>query len=216
MPKASQIQDRFLKQKAGEPPYYIDDVSVLFVDIVDFSSLRVARGMQSLVRDLQDTFHEILDREYYWDETARNKPNRIIPIPTGDGYAIAFHKQVDRREILDHVDELYTGLVLQKKMKLRFGISRGPHYVFIDLHKRQNIIGEGIIRAQRAMMLANHGQVLCTSEFAEGIESEIEGRLDPIQGMWQVKAERPFRLFNYRNGKIGKNQEPEKRFRVKK
>lgn len=215
MVKEAEIRDRFHKPEAGEPPYYMDDISVVFIDLVQFSSQRIAKGMHNQIRELQDTLHTILDPHYFWDETHADRPNRVILIPTGDGYAIAFHKSVDRKTIISHADELYKRLVLERKYKVRIGISRGPHYLFVDLNRTLNLIGEGIIRAQRAMMLANPGQILCTAEFAEGIESEIEGRLEPIEGEWQVKGERPFRLFNYRNRKIGEDTSPDEDYRIK-
>lgn len=216
MVKKAEIRDRFHKPQAGEPPYYMDDITVLFIDLVSFSSLRVSESMSSQVRLLQDTLHSVLDPHYYWDETHLERPNRVIVIPTGDGYAIAFHPSVDRRETLTHLEEIYQKLVLTAKMRVRFGLSRGPHYLFVDLNRILNLVGEGIIRAQRAMMLAAPGQIFCTGEFASGIESELVGggRLEQIEGTWRVKNEKPFQLFNYRNRKIGKPDDPDSAYRA--
>ncbi|HZP26893.1 MAG TPA: hypothetical protein VFB90_07590 [Dehalococcoidia bacterium] len=217
-----ELGERFIK-KLGEPPYYIDDVSVVFIDMVAFSSLRGSSGMQTVVEDMQAALWAILDPNYYWDETQKAKPNRIIVIPTGDGYAIAFHPRVDRREVLKRVDSIYIRLALENKLEIRIGVSRGPHIVFIDMNSNLNIIGEGIIRAQRAMMLAAPGQILCSGEFADGVQHEIqEGTLTALDGEWRVKNEKPFKLFVYTNlygekrekRRIGVDSQPDDQFKV--
>ena len=214
MVKEAETRDRFYKPRAGQPPYYLDDVAVVMLDLVDFSARRTVKEMATLVRDLQDSVYTVLNPHYYWDEINPERPNKIIVIPTGDGYAVAFHPVVDRREILKRVDEIHKELCTDKHLKVRFGISRGPHILFVDLNDALNLIGEGIVRAQRAMMLSSPGQILCTFEFAQGIEREIEGRLEKIEGEWQVKEERAFRLYNYRNRKIGNDAAPNEDYRA--
>jgi class 3 adenylate cyclase len=197
--EAEVATDRFLK-KASNPPHWVDDVSVVFIDMVAFSSLRGSTNMAMQVDDFQRILFAVLDPHYHWDEVKVKWPNKIIVIPTGDGYAIAFHQTVDRRDVLTRVDEIYVRLVRERGFEIRMGISRGPHIVFIDLNENLNIIGEGIIGAQRAMTLAGTNQILCTGDFAAGLEYEIHGgRLDEIDGRWRVKNERPFDLFNYSN-----------------
>jgi hypothetical protein len=219
------LTSRFVKLPS-EPRYIVDDVSVVFIDLVEFSMLRKCNDMVDRVEELQESLFGPLNPNYYWDEDdtqpgAEIKPNRIIVIPTGDGYAVAFHPAVGRLDVLRRVEEMYRDMVFRNRLEVRIGISRGRHVVFHDLNQTLNLIGEGIIRAQRAMTIANPKQILVTGEFAEDIENEVEGRLNPLKGLWQVKNEKPFRLYNYmatygeKKQQIGNLKMPDKRYRTK-
>jgi hypothetical protein len=72
------------------------------------------------------------------------------------------------------------------------------------------------------MTLAVPGQILCTAEFAQDIQNEngLQGKLVEVEGLYQIKNETPFRLFNYLSSygekafKIGSKKLPDPRFRV--
>lgn len=208
----------FVKESKGEP-YYLDDVTVVFIDMVAFSSLSDMSDMSSKVHDMQDSLFGVLDPHYHWDEKSRS--NDIIVIPTGDGYAIAFHHSVPRKEVLERVGEIYRRIVHERRIDLRIGISRGPHIVFIDLNNTLNLIGEGIIRAQRAMTAAGVGQIFCTGEFVSALEGKAKEGFTKFSGLWQIKSEEAFELHNYvsryghKDKLIGRDGEPDSKFQYK-
>src|SRR5205085_6306564 len=120
--------------------------------------------------------------------------------------------------IMRRVNEIYYLLRYERKMEIRMGLSRGLHTCFIDLNDGLNIIGEGIIRAQRAMTLAAPQQIFCTAEFLSGTDSALRESFTEFPGLWRVKHELPFQLFNYeaayggRNWKIGDDGTPDEKF----
>jgi class 3 adenylate cyclase len=203
-------------KRVGAQPYNTDDVAVLFLDVVAFSSLERLRDMTTKVAELQSSVFSVLNPHYKWDETKTH--NEIIVIPTGDGYAVAFHRMVDREEVMKRVSEIYYLLRYERKMEIRMGLSRGLHTCFIDLNDNLNLIGDGIIRAQRAMTLAAPHQIFCTGEFLAGTDSSFKESFNEFPGWWRVKSEKPFQLFNYeatyggRNWKIGDDGTPDEKF----
>lgn len=215
MVKADQVSDRFFKPKAGHPPYYLEGIKVVFMDMVGFSRNRLTREMASKVQTLQNAIFEVLDPHFYWDEKGGKKPNQVIIIPTGDGYAIAFHPRVESKQILKLVDQIYRKIVNGEQIEVRFGISAGPHILFVDLNGILNLVGEGIIRANRAMTIAHPKQILCTAEFAAPVYSDFAKRLAPLPGKWRLKSEQPFELFIYTHeDKIGVSTEPDAKYKA--
>ena len=209
------IRDGFVK---GDAPQAYEKVSVLFLDIVEFSRQKKSAEMIRAVVSLQRSLEVVLNKDFFWDEARR--PNEIIPIPTGDGYAVAFHPVVDGKTILEIVNQIYHKLTTEEGLRVRFGISHGLHVVFVDLNKTLNLIGAGIIRAQRAMTIAEPNQILCTSEFAQDLAAEDPTSFQKLPGYWRVKNEDAFELYIYtstfgkKENQVGIKATPDARFQT--
>ena len=141
----------------------IDNV-VVFFDIVDFATVgKTHDRMRKCVRDLEGGLNDVFYK-FKWDEEGED--NDLILTSTGDGYAISFLPNMNGKEILNYVVELYKH-IREDGHEIRFGISKGPNVIFIDLNDTLNIVGWGIVYAQRVMSLAEKNQILCMDRFAE-------------------------------------------------
>src|SRR5437588_1124772 len=81
--------------------------SVLFVDIVKFTTFGDNPALRKGVRSLQNAIVDIFDK-LRWDEPGID--NDAVMLPTGDGYGIAFEAWVSDIDVLRYAVDLSTTL----------------------------------------------------------------------------------------------------------
>ncbi len=132
--------------------------SVLFIDIVDYSSRTVPDQIA-----MKSTFIDLLV-----DAIQNVAPADRIMVDTGDGAGIAFG---------DPEDALFTALTLRDAINagkvaavgepgfVRMGINLGPLKVVRDVNGHTNMIGDGVNDAERVMSFAEPGQVMVSHSY---------------------------------------------------
>lgn len=132
--------------------------SVLFLDIVGYSRLSVARQMR-----IKQHFSDVVSRalkDYPSDD--------CIMLDTGDGMAICY--------LGDPEDILYIAIGLRDafaalendpdtRYAVRLGINLGPVKIVEDINGHRNTIGDGINVAQRIMNFAAPNQLLVSRTY---------------------------------------------------
>src|SRR5258708_7367446 len=177
--------------------------SVIFIDIVKFTAFGDNPALRKVVRALRDCIVDIFEK-LHWDEPGVD--NDAVMLPTGDGYGIAFEAWVSDVEILRYAVELSTRLK-QEGYPIRLGINKGPCFVYKDLNDHLNLVGWGIIDAERAMSGGGKNHILCTSEFAKQcLDMKADPDLHDI-GEFVVK-DRRLHLYNYFSDKFGEKGLP--------
>jgi class 3 adenylate cyclase len=140
-------------QPQAEPSRRTLLVTVVFVDIVDYSTGVVAQQF-----DLKTRLNEMLARALEPVPVAE----RII-LDTGDGAAICF--------LGDPEDALIAASNLRAAasgaLALRLGINLGPVKIVNDANGRPNVIGDGINDAQRIMSFAEPNQIFVSRPYYE-------------------------------------------------
>lgn len=182
--------------------------TVMFVDVVGFTTYGDNDDLRNAVRRLQDIIGDVFHR-LHWDE--EQGPNEAIMIPTGDGYGIGFDPaRVPDEEILRHAATLSTKLS-EAHLGIRMGINKGPCWVHQDLNAQLNLAGWGIIDAARAMACGSKNHILCTEQFAAPyLQSKSDRDLHPL-GVHSFKG-RELTLYNYYSEEkgFGNPETPEK------
>jgi hypothetical protein len=134
--------------------------SILFLDIVDFSSQSQELQMEWKVR-LNHFVHEILD--------GLPEQERFI-LDTGDGAVVCFLGGPDA--VMDPALKIRRHFVetepkLPSPMNIRMGINLGPVQLVKDINDRLNALGDGINVGQRVMSFATDNQILVSRSFYE-------------------------------------------------
>jgi len=134
--------------------------SVLFIDIVDYSSRSVELQLK-----LKERFNQ------YLGEAIRNVPeNERVIIDTGDGAAICFLGGPEaamfaafefRQFLLPDASAEHLGL------RVRIGINLGPVRLVRDINGAPNALGDGINVGQRIMSFAAENQILVSQSYFE-------------------------------------------------
>jgi class 3 adenylate cyclase len=133
---------------------------VVFVDIVSYSKLTVARQ-----QSVKAAFNEQVA-----STVARIPVDERILLDTGDGAALCF--------VGDPEDALFVSLDLRNAFAemvvagdpfpaMRIGINLGPVRVVQDVGGRMNLIGDGINVGQRIMSFCNPNQILVARSYYE-------------------------------------------------
>jgi len=185
-------------QLKKRPPQNFSTTTI-FLDLVGFSRDKTSAEMNQQSQDLTSALYDTLEPHYNWDE--ERKENDLVMSPTGDGYAITFHRAVEGTEVLAKVRDIYSELVRRRKYEVRFGISAGHNFLFIDLNDVMNVVGWGITMARRVMDEAKPNQILCEASFADPLKNDVR-ELRPI-GMRKTKWNYEMRLYNYKRDEIG-------------
>jgi len=200
----------FSYSKIEKPSKFLaGTLTVMFVDIVQFTKFGDNEKLREVVRGLQNAIMDVFS-DLEWDMSGPVTQNDVVMMPTGDGYGIAFEpNRTDDRVVLDHAADLSRRLK-REGTPIRTGISKGPCYVHKDINNKLNIAGWGIIDAQRAMSCGEMNHILCTQVFAKShIDATGESHLHEI-GNYSVK-DRKVSLFNYYSSSFGNKKNPPKR-----
>jgi len=201
MPLGKFNYERLEKPGVYEPGSF----SVMFLDIVGFTKYGDNIALRRGVRALQNAIVDIFDTDdYHWDDDGID--NELLLIPTGDGYGIAFDPSVKGREVLNLAAQLSSSL-RSEGYPVRIGIATGPCFVYKDLNYHMNLVGWGIIDAERAMSCGDANHILCTDMFAKPC---IDAWSDlPLHDIGHyLKKGRPLHLFNFYAEGFGNGEMP--------
>ena len=128
-------------------------VTVVFVDIVEYSTRVVAQQIEQKTR-----LNEMIGRALEPVPASER-----MTVDTGDGAALCF--------LGDPEDALIAASNLRaaagSALALRLGINLGPVRIVNDVNGRPNIIGDGINDAQRVMSFAQPNQILVSRSYYE-------------------------------------------------
>lgn len=137
--------------------------TILFTDIVQFSG-KPSSQQKELIEKLTGVVESNL-RSFL-------AKNELIPLPTGDGMALAFvatnGQTWDVSTVMNTIYELQCWArdtsAERLKVSLRIGVHIGQVELITDIRGSLNICGHSINRAQRVMDSANPRQVLLSDE----------------------------------------------------
>ena len=144
--------------------------TILFTDIVGFSLLATP-DQARLISSLSGiTHHEIRDLLH-----PPLAPPEAVALPTGDGMALAFLREVRATWKFERVMclavRLFEWAAQQKKqlklkepIRLRIGIHDGSIEYVTDINSNANICGDRINYTQRVMDAANENQLLISED----------------------------------------------------
>ncbi len=190
------------------PGQFLDvgKITVMFMDIVGVSK-NDNQKMRNAFRTLQNALSDILVK-VKWD--TEGSENGAILIPTGDGYAIGFEPNfVDDEEALRFSQEISIRMK-EETFPLRIGINKGPCFVHLDLNKKINLCGWGIVDAERTMSLGEQNHILCEESFAKPIkDNRANSKLIKLK-KYSVKHGRELTIYNYfSKDEFGNHDKPE-------
>jgi class 3 adenylate cyclase len=165
--------------------------TVLFLDIVGYSKLSVARQML-----IKQHFSEIVAnaiKDFPRDD--------CINLDTGDGIAICF--------LGDPEDLLFMAVGLRDtfeelaasdndiKYSVRLGINLGPVKIIEDINGQRNTIGDGINVAQRIMDFAKPNQLLVSRSYYEVVSclSDSHSKMFSYLGLRKDKHVRQHEVY---------------------
>lgn len=128
--------------------------SVLFLDIVGYSTMGVGRQIQ-----LKQAFNTALLAAL----GSVDVEERVV-VDTGDGAAITILGDPERAlfvaiAIFDNIGDI----------RVRGGVNLGPISLNTDINGQRNVIGDGINVAQRIMDFAKEGELLVSRSFHETV-----------------------------------------------
>jgi len=187
--------------------------NVLFIDI---------SGYSPRTNEQQSQIVEILNRLVRETPTMSNIPMEdYLCLPTGDGLAAAFFK--------DPRSPIHCALELDERLKahnrqapeeqsfgIRMGINQGLVYVIKDINRRDNLTGDGITLAERAMDCGDAGHIVISQEFADSLgraDSALAMLFHPL-GEFEVKHGEIIAIANVYDGTHGNPEMPTRRPRV--
>lgn len=133
---------------------------VLFIDIVGYSKQSVDE-QRAQIEELNEIVR--LSEQFRKAEDA----NRLLKIPTGDGFALVFYKSPE--EPAQCAVEVARALRNNPRLHVRMGVHSGPVSGVIDLNGHANVAGTGINIAQRVMSCGDGGHILVSRHVAEDL-----------------------------------------------
>lgn len=201
------VLGKFNYERLEKPSVYeAGTFSVIFSDIVGFTAYGDNNALRRGVRALQTTIVDIFDTDdFHWDDVGVD--NELLMLPTGDGYGIAFDPKIKDRDVLSFATQL-SSILSSEGYPVRVGVAKGPCYVYKDLNYHMNLVGWGIIDAERAMSCGVANHILCTDMFAKPcLDNWSDLPLFDI-GEYIVKG-RPLRLYNCYSDSFGNPERPQ-------
>jgi len=163
-------------------------VTVVFVDIVEYSTRVVAQQIEQKTR-----LNEMIGRALEHVPEAER-----MTVDTGDGAALCF--------LGDPEDALIAATNLRAAtgsgVALRLGINLGSVKIVKDVNGRPNVIGDGINDAQRVMSFAQPNQILVSRSYYEVLSrlSQEYSRLFVYMGLHRDKHVREHEVYEVTGG----------------
>jgi class 3 adenylate cyclase len=184
-----------------EPRVY-ENASVLFMDIVSYSKQTVEQQAK-LISLLQTTVRQ--SREF-----ASTEEKDLIVLPTGDGMALVFTKNLVSP--VQCALEIAGTIRAGNELKVRMGIHTGPITRNIDIKGLDNVVGDGINIAQRVMDSGDAGHILLSSTMADALKRLSDDWSPCLQdlGVHEVKHGVQVHLYSLCKDTLGNSQRPEK------
>src|SRR5213592_854290 len=175
---------------------------VLFIDIVGYSKLRTNEQSAQI-----EKLREIVRGTEQF--RAAEAEGNLLPLPTGDGGALAFRNSPEAPVIC--AEEIAKALKSHPEIRVRMGIHSGPVNEVTDLNEQANIAGAGINIAQRIMDCGDAGHILVSKHAAEDLEQydQWQPYLHDL-GECEVKHGERLHVVNFYNHGIGNPAIPEK------
>ncbi|PYK28331.1 MAG: hypothetical protein DME52_01475 [Verrucomicrobia bacterium] len=175
---------------------------VLFIDIVGYSKLRTNEQSAQI-----EKLREIVRGTEQF--RAAEAEGNLLPLPTGDGGALAFRNSPEAPVIC--AEEIAKALKSHSEIRVRMGIHSGPVNEVTDLNEQANIAGAGINIAQRIMDCGDAGHILVSKHAAEDLEQydQWQPYLHDL-GECEVKHGERLHVVNFYNHGIGNPAVPEK------
>jgi len=203
--KSNSFDPKDYGAKKGQVHRKTFDIRILVFDVVGFAKDLFNERAAEIVTDINRVMWDILDKDHYWAEKqSLSARNDLILVPTGDGYGIAFHPNIEDSEVIDICVRLHKALV-RKLIKIRMGVAKGNTVVTFDLNDNLNIFGHGIVLATRVCSVAKKKQILFHRSFAESLTQQ-----KPVEGLIELdkplKAKHGLKLYCYnyhRKGEFG-------------
>lgn len=171
-------------------------VTILFMDIVGYSRLRLDEEQKDAVELLHRMVKQALEETgYHLDD--------VVCLPTGDGMCLCFSKNIDGPLLVGaRVQAMLARQRAAKprhRIKVRMGIHSGNVLRIKDLKGSYNLAGAAINVSQRAMSCGDEGHILCTMDaykIFRGMKNYRKA-LRPIKEPFTVKHKLRLRLYNY-------------------
>lgn len=180
------------------------DIAVVFIDIVGVTK-NDNEKMRNAVRGLQNHLSDVLIK-VKWD--TEGPENGAILIPTGDGYGIGFENSfVNDEDALEYVKQISIRMK-EEGFPVRIGINKGPCFYHLDLNKRLNLCGWGIVDAERTMSLGDKNHILCEASFAKGIKDRKTNPAMHKLKIYKAKHGRELTIYNYYSKDFGNSNKP--------
>jgi class 3 adenylate cyclase len=201
--------DCFAYPKGKTPNYRPITCVVLFFDVVGFTKDTTNEDMKRVIQKIDNVIDECLWEPYYWNE--KSKPNDLILVPTGDGYAIGFHpSKFSNEKVLMIAAELFVRITTGESFAIRMGIAKGPNIVHRDQNDMVNLFGYGINLANRTMSVALENQILVHVELGNELSKEKKrAELFEVKESLVIKHNETIRVFNYyKKGELGNPNDP--------
>jgi serine/threonine protein kinase len=197
---AKALDESSIGVPGNDPPPYLEMAYVLFMDIVGYSKLPMdlqteyLRQLQEVVRSSSAFQQGQLD-------------DRLIPLPTGDGMALAFFG--DPLAAICCAFEVSEVLKGYPHIELRMGVNTGPVYRFADINANRNVVGGGINVAQRVMDCGDARHILVSQTVASVLLElgEWRNRLHDL-GTHPVKHGVLIHLYNVYSDTVGNSSIP--------
>src|SRR5947207_3086884 len=175
---------------------------VLFIDIVGYSKLRTNEQSAQI-----EKLREIVRGTEQF--RAAEAEGNLLPLPTGDGGALAFRNSPEAPVIC--AEEIAKALKSHSEIRVRMGIHSGPVNEVTDLNEQANIAGAGINLAQRVMDCGDAGHILVSKHAAEDLEQydQWQPYLHDL-GECEVKHGERLHVVNLYNDEVGNPAVPTK------
>jgi class 3 adenylate cyclase len=185
-----------------EQPQPVEMASILFLDIVSYSTQPMDQQSRSITR-LQQTVRETAQ---FKQATARGD---LLSLPTGDGMALVyFHDPVAP---IQCAIDIARALKQDQALPLRMGVHSGPVYRHADIRDQLNVVGGGINIAQRVMDCGDAGHILVSRSVADVLK-QLSGWAGHVHdlGECQVKHGVTVHVYNVHTADAGNPAVPAK------
>jgi len=184
------------------PDLQLEIAHLLLIDVVGYSQLLVNEQIELL----QELKQVVRSTECF---RAAEERGELIRVPTGDGMALVFFHSPE--EPARCALEISKALQDHPSIRLRMGIHSGPVNRVTDVNDKTNIVGSGIIVAQRVMDCGDAGHILLSAHVAEDLYEyrHWQPYLHDL-GECEVKYGLHLHLFNLYKDGLGNPQVPEK------
>src|SRR5881394_1472184 len=144
----------------SKPDLALEIAHLLLIDVVGYSKLLVNEQIELL----QELNQIVRSTESFRRAEASGE---LIRVPTGDGMALLFFRSPE--EPARCALEISKALQDHPSIRLRMGVHSGPVNRVTDVNDKTNIVGSGIIVAQRVMDCGDAGHILLSAHVAEDL-----------------------------------------------